>query len=74
MAVAIPEKEVAFPSDNIIIGFAEIKARSRKGVVQWELPGGGYTQSKVKATDIAKQMDDLIQANMKKFNRSLLWS
>ena len=74
MAVAIPAKEFAFPSDNVIVGFAEIKSRSVKGVIQWELPGGGYTHSKVKATDIAKQMDDLIQANMKKFNRSLLWS
>lgn len=74
MAVAIPPKEVAFPSDNIIVGLAEIKARRVDGVVQWELPGGEVTHSSHRARGVAEQMDRLIHVNVQRTGRSLLWS
>ncbi len=74
MAVAIPNKDDVFHSDNIIVGFAEVKSRTINGVVQWELPGGEFTHSKLQATEYAERLDKMIQTNMKRFNRSLLWS
>jgi len=74
MAIAIPSKEEIFDNDDIRIGEAEIKSRTVKGIVHWELPGNEITHSKAYATEYAERMNQMIQVNKKRFNRSLLWS
>lgn len=74
MAIAIPSKDEAYNLDHIVVGEAEIKSRNIQGIVQWELPGGEITHSKAYATEYAKRMNDMIQVNKKRYNRSLLWS
>jgi len=74
MAVAIPHKDTVFHSDTIIIGHAQLNAVHKRGKVYWALPGGGHTQSKPFAMEYARRLNTMIQTNMKRFNRSLLWS
>jgi len=73
MAVAISQDTV-FHSDDIIEGFAHLKARKVNGKVRWELPGGDWTENYDEALAYAKKLDKIILSNCDRQNRSLLWS
>lgn len=63
-----------YQTNNIIIGFGEIFAMyTESGQLGWVLPGRVITHSKKEATHYARRLDQLIQANMKRYNRNLVW-
>jgi len=76
MAVAI-STDTVFHSDDIIEGFAHIKAKKVNKAVRWELPGGATTSNRETAEAYARKLDRMIQVNMERqglSKRDLLWS
>lgn len=62
-----------YETNDIIHGFGEVPAVHQDGKLGWVLPGRGITYDKDEAEHHAKRLDSLIQANMKRFDRSLIW-
>lgn len=63
-----------YQTNNIIIGFGEVFAtHTESGQLGWVLPGRVITHCKKEATHHARRLDQLIQANVKRYNRNLVW-
>jgi len=62
-----------YRTDDIIIGYGEVKAVHTEEGLQWALPGDIYTACKEEATRVAEKLDRMVQANVKRFNRKLVW-
>lgn len=65
--------EELFKTNDIIHGFGEVPAVTTDKGVGWILPGRVITHDKKLAEYHAKRMDVMIQANMKRYKRDLIW-
>ena len=62
-----------YQSDDIIHGFGEVPAVVTPEGQGWMLPGREITFDRDEAEHHARRLDQLIQANMKRYDRSLIW-
>jgi len=72
----MPRKPVAEPynTDDVIVNYGEVQAKRQPcGRLGWILPGGEVTFNKNRARHQAKRLNSMIQVNMKRYNRSLVW-
>lgn len=65
--------EELFKTDDIVHGFGEVSAVHTPNGVGWLLPGRIITHDRELAERQAKRLDALIQANVKRYNRDLIW-
>lgn len=65
--------EELFKTDDIVHGFGEVSAVRTDRGIGWLLPGREITFDREKAEATARRLDTLIQANMKRFDRDLIW-
>ena len=67
-------KAEAYNSNDIVIGYGEVQAKVQEcGRLAWVLPGRGITFCKEEATHFAHRLNQMVQANMKRFDRKLVW-
>lgn len=74
MAIAITDKSDLPDNDNIVVGHAQLTARCKGKKLFWELPGGGTITNRLDAKAYAERLDKVIKSNVKRCNRSLVWS
>lgn len=67
------KNEEVYDSDDVIIGFGEVPAVQTPRGLQWILPNRELTACRDTAIRWARQMDKLIQGNMKRYDRSLIF-
>ena len=65
--------EELFKTDDIVIGFGEVSAVPTEHGTGWMLPGRVVTHDRELAEHHAKRLDALIQSNMKRYDRDLIW-
>lgn len=65
--------EELFQTDDIIHGFGEVPAVHTPQGTGWVLPGRVITHNREEAAHCASRLDALIQANMKRYDRDLIW-
>jgi len=65
--------DTLYETDDIIHGFGEVPAVYPEGELGWMLPNREVTRDRQLAEHAAKRLDALIQANMKRYDRSLIW-
>ena len=66
-------QEELFQTDDIVRGFGEVAAVHTERGTGWLLPGRVITFDRRRAETTAMRLDFLIQANMKRFDRDLIW-
>lgn len=71
-AKRVRAKEV-YDSDDVIIGYGEVPAIHTSHGLQWILPNRELTACRDTAVRWAQQIDRLIQSNMKRYDRSLIF-
>jgi len=60
--------------NDVVEGYGEVQAKVQEcGRLAWVLPGRGLTFCRKEAEHVAKRLDKMVQANMKRFNRQLVW-
>lgn len=62
-----------YKTDDIIIGYGEVKAVHTEEGLKWALPGFIYTACRDEAIRVAEKLDRMVQANVKRFDRELVW-
>lgn len=62
-----------YDSDDVIHGYGEVKAVETEEGLQWMLPGNILTACREEALRAAQKMDRLIQANVPRYKRALVW-
>lgn len=68
------KREELYLTDDVIEGFGEVGAvKSEDGTIGWVLPGRVITNCREEAEHCARRLDRLIQANVKRYNRNLVW-
>lgn len=68
-----PAHAPIYETNDIIHGYGEVPANKDRIGLFWFLPGGEITRDKDVAEHIAKRLDRMIQVNMKRYDRSLIW-
>lgn len=71
MPVATPAP--IYETNDIIHGHGEVPAGQDHIGLYWFLPGGEITRERDVAEHHAKRLDRMIQVNMKRYDRSLIW-
>jgi len=66
------QEAIANP-DDIHHGFGTVKAVHTAEGLHWMLPGNILTKCKLEAQAAAEKLDRMIQANVKRSGRSLIW-
>jgi hypothetical protein len=66
------QEAIANP-DDIRHGFGTVKAVHTEKGLHWVLPGNALTMCKNEAQAAAEKLDRMIQSNVKRTGRSLIW-
>lgn len=62
-----------YDTNDCIEGFGEVPAIITEDGVAWVLPGREITHDRAVAQHCAERLNRLVQANIPRFNRSLIW-
>lgn len=65
--------DALYQTDDIIHGFGEVPAVVTEEGLGWVLPNREITFDRAEAEHCAVRLDALIQANLKRYDRSLIW-
>lgn len=66
------QEAIANP-DDVRHGYGTVKAAYTEEGIRWALPGNILTACKKEAQLAAERLDRMIQVNVKRYNRSLIW-
>lgn len=72
----MPRKPTLQPynQDDEIVGYGEVQSQVQPcGRLGWILPGREVTFNRQRARHYAKRLNSMVQANMKRYDRSLIW-
>lgn len=71
----MPRRAVAEPynTDDVINEYGEVQAKKdTDGTLFWVLPGRGITYCKDEAIRIANRLNQMVKANLKRYDRKLV--
>lgn len=67
-------KAEPYNANDVVVGYGEVQAKVQTdGRLAWVLPGRGLTFCRQEAQHVAKRLNALVQANMKRYDRKLVW-
>jgi|AntRauTorcE11897_2_1112592.scaffolds.fasta_scaffold69460_2 hypothetical protein len=73
MSSTLINQEELYQTNDVIHGFGEVPGVHTENGIGWVLPGRSVTYCRDTALAYAKRLDRLIQANVPRYNRNLVW-